>query len=407
MAERSRGNPPDNLVSGERIEAARRARKLSRRTLADLIGCSEEWLRLIEKGNRKLDRLSTLLKIAEVLEVEELSEFLSVPTSLPLPRAEAEYSDIVNDLLHLRESPAEEVPSVHRLCRYLSMAWDLWQRSPRRYSETRRNLPGLLLMAEASADRAAPEDVAVTAVSLTQTYRLFSAFLRKCGQHDLALLASDRALFHARRSTDPLMTAAAYGGLAEVLIRLGRPALARELCLETVERVDALDTGGTRTVSVAGACYLTAALACAAAGDRLLVEQMLEGARERGERLGADRNDLHSAFGPTDVELHAVRIHAYLGRYGQAIKLGESLEIEHLFARERQARHFIALAVSHASIHNATAAVFALQKAAHICPEELRYDLMARQAISLLHMQNNPLIKREVRDIARLAQPER
>lgn len=63
---------------GERILIYRRRRGLSRRAVAELCGRTGEWLRQIETGLRPLDRLSMLIRLAEVLHVADLSELTAL-----------------------------------------------------------------------------------------------------------------------------------------------------------------------------------------------------------------------------------------------------------------------------------------------------------------------------------------
>ncbi|MFB6507204.1 MULTISPECIES: helix-turn-helix domain-containing protein [unclassified Streptomyces] len=61
---------------GERIELLRCRRGLSRQTLASVVGHSSEWLRQVERKGRQVDRLSTLLRLADVLQVKEVAAFM-------------------------------------------------------------------------------------------------------------------------------------------------------------------------------------------------------------------------------------------------------------------------------------------------------------------------------------------
>jgi transcriptional regulator with XRE-family HTH domain len=255
----------DFLVDGGRIMAMRRARGLSRRILANLVGCSEEWLRLVEKGARPLDRLSTIMRIADVLRVNDLSELIGGPITLPATGDHGECDDVGRALLFPRLCADGVAESVHRVHRHVSSAWEIWQRSPRRYTELRRRLPALLLMADTSAEQAKTEDREAAAADLTDVYRLFATLLRGCGHHPLALLAADRAV--AAAPADRLLPALTRAELAEVLIHLGRYADARRLCLAATELTDDPPTIGT--------CYLTAALATAEENDLLRTEELL------------------------------------------------------------------------------------------------------------------------------------
>nr|WP_092596754.1 helix-turn-helix transcriptional regulator [Actinopolyspora xinjiangensis] len=60
----------DTASTGERIAYYRRRRGYSQVVLSGLLGRSEEWLSQIERGARDVDRLSTILQIAEALRIE-------------------------------------------------------------------------------------------------------------------------------------------------------------------------------------------------------------------------------------------------------------------------------------------------------------------------------------------------
>ncbi|MEU7836929.1 MULTISPECIES: helix-turn-helix transcriptional regulator [unclassified Nonomuraea] len=372
----------DFLVDGGRIMAMRRARGLSRRILANLVGCSEEWLRLVEKGARPLDRLSTIMRIADVLRVNDLSELIGGHITLPATGDHGECDDVGRALLFPRLCADGVTESVHRVHRHVSSAWEIWRRSPRRYTELRRRLPALLLMADTSAEHAKAEDRQAAAADLTDVYRLFATLLRGCGHHPLALLAADRAVAAAPADLRALTRAE----LAEVLIHLGRYADARRLCLAATELTDDPSTIGT--------CYLTAALATAEENDLLRTEELLNRARKLGGRLGVDFM--------AEVDLHAVVVAARMGRYRQAIRLAADVDADRLYAKDRQARYFLSLATAYAMDRNPEAATAMLRKVAETCPEELKYSPQAGRVVDQLRRLDCETTRGELRQIARL-----
>ncbi|MEU7745027.1 helix-turn-helix transcriptional regulator [Nonomuraea sp. NPDC049158] len=372
----------DFLVDGGRIMAMRRARGLSRRILANLVGCSEEWLRLVEKGARPLDRLSTIMRIADVLRVNDLSELIGCPITLPTTGEHGECDDVGRALLFPRLCADGVAESVHRVHRHVSSAWEIWRRSPRRYTELRRRLPALLLMADTSAEHAKAEDRQAAAADLTDVYRLFATLLRDCGHHPLALLAADRAVAAAPADLRALTQAE----LAEVLIHLGRYADARRLCLAATELTDDPSTIGT--------CYLTAALATAEENDLLRTEELLNRARKLGDRLSVDFM--------AEVDLHTVVVAVRMGRYRQAIRLAADLDADRLYAKDRQARYLLSLATAHAMDRNPEAATAMLRKVAETCPEELKYSPQAGRVVDQLRRLDCETTRGELRQIARL-----
>jgi hypothetical protein len=64
----------------------------------------------------------------------------------------------------------------------------------------------------------------------------------------------------------------------------------------------------TRDGSLAlyGAMHLVLAIIAAREGDRTTARRCIADARTIAQRLGGDRNDYNTEFGPTNLELHAV-----------------------------------------------------------------------------------------------------
>ena len=61
--------PVDYMSVGERIAIYRRRRGLSQLALANMIGRSEAWLSQVKRGIRHVDRVSMLIRLAQVLKV--------------------------------------------------------------------------------------------------------------------------------------------------------------------------------------------------------------------------------------------------------------------------------------------------------------------------------------------------
>ena len=61
--------PVEYMSVGERIAIYRRRRGLSQLALANMVGRSEAWLSPVERGIRHVDRVSVLIRLAQVLKV--------------------------------------------------------------------------------------------------------------------------------------------------------------------------------------------------------------------------------------------------------------------------------------------------------------------------------------------------
>ncbi len=370
------------LTIGRRIELLRRRRGLSRQAFAGLVGYSAEWLRQVERGDRRLDKLTTLLRVAEVLRVEDVSSFIGivVPPQRRQPGESTAPSGVRRALFHPGASESTTV-DLSALSDRLEATWTGWQGATHRYSLMQRCLPALLDQVSQLAADGGPQVQRITA----QTYRLTAAYLRHVNDPSLALLASERALSAAHRCGDDLVLAACEGGMASTLLLLGCAADAADVCRRAAARLSpGIPTDPPESVSVWGATQLIAAEIEAVRNDHLAAWELLDLAGKAAEVLGHDRNDLHSSFGPTDVGIHAVRVEIVLGRIRRALRLASKVDVSGAVTSERQARHYIALARAHAAERDAAAAAFALFQAEEACAEEIAFNGDAHQVVHAL-----------------------
>jgi hypothetical protein len=281
---------------------------------------------------------------------------------------------------------------LEQLRRDLSETWTGWQDSPHRYTITLRRLPALLRAIDEIDDGDESADLLIAG-----TYRLVSAVLRRIGDQPLALLAIERAVEAARRTGDPLAEITCAGGFATTLLSLGFPDRARQLALSLLDELRTRVPAQSETeISVYGAMQLTAAEATAADDDQVAAERLLDQARETAGRLDADRNDYRTSFGPTDVEIHAVRIALTFGRSRHALRIAETVDTGRIHARERRARHYITVAQAHSRESNTFGAIFSLLKAEEACPEEIRFSAEARDVVQDLLARDNALVRTDL-----------
>lgn len=93
-------------------------------------------------------------------------------------------------------------------------------------------------------------------------------------------------------------------------------------------------------VSLTGACALLLAILEARRRNADEARRHLKVAAGLARRLGADRNDHGTEFGPTNVALHQVGVEVELGNAGEALRLARNVDPSRLSA-ERQARFLV------------------------------------------------------------------
>ncbi|MEU1803386.1 helix-turn-helix domain-containing protein [Streptomyces sp. NPDC019937] len=396
-----------DMTIGERIELLRRRRGLSRQTLASLVGYSSEWLRQVERKGRQVDRLSTLLRLAQVLHVKDVAAFMGV--AVPQDRVEQLIQegepDIRAALLGQRTADVAGVAvppgDLTRLCRDVNDAWTSWHHSAHRYSLVRARLPGLLARvygchAWHSARQALPLSA--------QVHRLTSAFLHSTGELPHALLAADRALAEARQAGEALLAAACLRGFGDVLLRLHSAGQARELC---VAEADGLALDGEIAAEEVGAertwLYLTAAEAAAFQQDHHEAERLMDMAEELAGGLRGSDIRTATPVTPVDVAAHRVRVEAVLGRTARALRLAEQVEEVDALHREGRVRFYLTLARAHLQARDQSGAVLALMQADRDCGEEMRCNVYARHLLRQAISQDSVTVRRDLHQLAESA----
>jgi transcriptional regulator with XRE-family HTH domain len=312
---------PDMPI-GERIAIYRRRRGLTQLVLAGLIGRSESWLSQVERGIRPIDRLSVLIDIAHVLKVN-VTDLTGQPFSLApngslenetvraIGQALTRYDAIPAILDPIRDRDVA-LPDLASLRRDLRRAWQLRQAA--RYSELGAVLPRLMADTEVATREFEGSDRRAAFAVSAETHHVAAMALRKFGEGELAWIAADRGVLAAERAEAPLLMAVSARAVGQVFMSAGR--------LDEAERVStaalaALEPGlgnpSLEYLSVWGALLLTRAVIAARKNDRPTAGKFLHEAAATAGRLGQDRNDFWTVFGPTNVAIHAVSVDVELG----------------------------------------------------------------------------------------------
>jgi hypothetical protein len=134
-------------------------------------------------------------------------------------------------------------------------------------------------------------------------------------------------------------------------------------------------------------------IAAARQDDRVAVRQLFGEARATADRLGQDRNDFWTAFGPTNVALHEVSTAVELGDAGEVVRKGEALDPSRFppGLLGRRAQVFIDLARGYTQQRKDAAAVNMLLEAERIAPEAVRYQVIVKEMLrELLRRERAP-----------------
>jgi transcriptional regulator with XRE-family HTH domain len=368
-----------DLSVGERIRAYRENRGLTREQLAQLVGRSEHWLYLIERGLRQPARYSDLTELGRVLQTTvadligrqeaarperggdqlgPLRAILAVPDSLaPVP----------DDLVDLDELRAD----VRQLDR---MAW------ASRLDELTPVLPEVLGRARAASRQHDGDSRRAALALLAQVYRGVSAVCKRGGDLGQARIAVERSWSAAGGSDDPTMRALAARVVSAFLLQEGRAAEARDVAVAAMSDLGhAFDVPG---IAAWGSLLLAAAIGEARLGNAQGSVELLDEA-ESGAIPLVDNHRNWTTFGSINVAIHRISAAVDLDQPEEAVRVASRVGVDSLPAElaERRARFCIDVARSEALRGDLTAAVDTLLRSDQVMPGELRRHVAVRELV--------------------------
>jgi transcriptional regulator with XRE-family HTH domain len=383
--------PVDYMSVGERIAIYRRRRGLSQLALANMIGRSEAWLSQVERGIRHVDRVSVLIRLAQVLKVT-VEDLIGQPLSLapnggiefraiPALRAALTDYEVIPATfgIALGDGPVRNLPSLRR---NVDQANRLYQAA--HYEEAGLLCSRLIGETQRATRELTGDDRRGAFGVLAETYHITAKTLTKVGETELAWIAAERSLPAAQLAEVPLLMAASAYHLGHVFLRAGQVKQAVGVAMTAARALEpGLATATPEHSSAWGALHLTGLIAVARQDDRVAVRQLLGEARATANRLGQDRNDFWTAFGPTNVALHEVSTAVELGDAGEVVRKGEAVDPSRFppGLLGRRAQVFIDLTRGYTQQRKDAAAVNVLLEAERIAPEAVRYQVIVKEML--------------------------
>jgi transcriptional regulator with XRE-family HTH domain len=400
----------DGLGRGQRIARARRRRGLSQAALAGLVGRSESWLSQVERGLREVDSHTVLISLADILRVEvtELTaDDLSAPQASRYTAArEIERAMMAYDSLEsvIGADCAVREPDLARLQLAVDRANRSYQAA--RYDEAGRMLPGLIRAVETAARTCPGRDGIAVGALRSQVYQAAAMVLCRVGETGLAWTAGDRAVTAAEHADAGLLVAVSAFRLAHVFIKRKHASQARDLVAGAASALQrSVVDDVPQRLSVLGALHLADALAAASDFDRAAANRSLIAASHVAERIGSERNDHWTAFGPTNVRIHQISAAVAFGDADAAVQTGESLDLQQFPAGlgGRRSQVSLDLARAYAQQRHDAAAVNMLVIAEQTAPQLVRYDAATHDLLALLLRREHRASTPQLRPLAHRA----
>ena len=119
------------------------------------------------------------------------------------------------------------------------------------------------------------------------------------------------------------------------------------------------------------------------------------------QRLGEDRNDFWTVFGPTNVGIHRASVSVELGDAGRAVEQARPIDPSQLPLLERRVHHLLDLAQGFGQWRKDHEALDALLQAERLAPREVHLQpAVQRLVMELLH-RKRWTTKPQLRELAR------
>ncbi|WP_328914758.1 MULTISPECIES: helix-turn-helix domain-containing protein [unclassified Streptomyces] len=392
---------------GARIRYYRERRGLSQKAMAELVGKSENWAYKVEKGVLPIDRLSVLIDLARVLHVCDLTDLTGgvLTGAVSGPQTEHQAVPAIRRVLSLPSSllPSGigEVP-VDDYQAAVDDAWRVYETQTKdRYADIGGRLPNLLRQGYAAVRDAEGEERERQAVALLiSVYGLAQVWLRRVGEPVQARIAADRGVALADQVGDPALLAAATWTLACVLTSSGNVADCVALAREAIANCKPGEDASAEHLSAYGALHLSAAVAAVRDNQGPVAWDLYRGAERVAARLGQDRNDWHTSFGPTNVAMHAVHLRAEEGDTVEALRVADSVEDNPELPLERRTRYLVEVMNCNRIQRDDFATVYMLKRITAQSPEEVGFSPLVREAVADLLKREKPMWRQDLRAVA-------
>lgn len=383
----------DELSTGERIQALRESRGLTRPQLAQLCGRGPEWLKKIESGERELDSYTLLLRLAAALQLADLSVLTGATDGpaqpVPLgrlahPGMPEVWSAVMNRALAPSLRPAAPVDPALLQGR-ADQSWKLWHKSAYNRSEVGALLPELIRDGEAAVRALDGDQRRAALVALSDIYRLTGQATAYIAPAELAWVVADRALAAAQDADQPAAIAASAWAMGNILRETSYPEEALRVVTEAADLIRPhLDGAPDDWRGIYGALQLHAAVTVAREGREGDAWRYWDKGDQVAKSLPANYVHPSTVFGRANVDFHAVSVATDLRKSAKALGLADDIDPDIMPSRERRARLWVEVARGHLQRGDRTAALHVMKLAYEIGAETVSYTPSARQAIAEL-----------------------
>jgi tetratricopeptide (TPR) repeat protein len=365
-----------------------RPRPPLRRVVCELYDASAEALGLLDQGEGAANRRDVLRNAAVLGAAAVVSPAWSREGAAGATEEPAEVAAIRDALLDydgIWDDDDANVVDLGSLGRQVQQAWQARQATA--YRQLGVLLPRLLTNVQLAARQLEGDRRRAASRLLAATYQCVGFAMANMGHSDLAWIAADRGILAAEQSEDRLVVAASTRTLAHALLAMGRHDKAQQVAVSALTTLEpGLGNAPPAQLSIYGALLQTSAVVAARRGDRAGANEFLADAAAIAQRLGEDRNDFWTVFGPTNVGIHRASVAVELGDAGRVVEQARAIDPSQLPSLERRAHHLLDLAQGYGQWRKDHQALDALLQAEQLAPQEVHQQPAVRRlVVELLH----------------------
>ncbi len=349
-------------------------------TQTDLVAAADvspDLIRKLEQGQRNTASIASLHRIARALDVD-LGDLLgrqAMPDAAPdagvvaLRQAVADVDDLLGEI-------GGEPLSLRDAQRSVIYLWGAYWSG--KYNTLTGLIPQALVGLRSTAFASGNADRARAVEYLAQGYWVAGSTLAHLRQPDAAFMAVRRAVDLAEQTDDPLLLAMLKGSVSWQLMVGGRFDEAERLASRTAEDIEPQGDVPPSHLSVYGSLLISAATA-AGRGNRVVeARDLLDVSREIAQRVGSDRTDYQTPFGPSQVTMQTVDVGVVTEDYPAALQAARRMSPNPGLPVAARCRHLADRAYAHSKLGEEQEALTLLLTAEGISPDWIRHQTLVR-----------------------------
>lgn len=363
---------------GDRIKRLRPT-GMTQSILAAKAGLSLSLIRQLEQNQRQTASIGSLHSIARALDVDlgELFGSPAMPDAGPesgviaLRNAVANVDDLIGD--DPSEGSTLDRANATRTERYL---WGTYWSG--KYDLLTSLTPHALYDLRATLHNAGAADRPWAADALARAYWAAACTLAHLRQPDSAFVAIREAIRVCDKSSDPFLAATLRGTVSWQMLVNGRFDEAEKVALRAAESIEPHGDVESPQLSAYGSLILTGATAAARGQRKPQARELVEVASETAARIGADRDDYETAFGPSQVAMQRVDVGIVTEEYGSALADARLMPKNPNLPLAARARHNTDKAFAHVQLGHDEQAQKIILATESMAPDWMRHQTLAK-----------------------------